>query len=124
MDATVQAIEQLFTGHFGKSYDELTKLPQSGSDRAYFRIHHKKQTYIATYGLNIKENKTFVNFSRHFKTKGLPVPEIYVVNRDYTAYIQQDLGNESLLNKLEEHGHNEYVYGLFCKSLEGLRDFL
>ena len=43
--------------------------------------------------------------------------EVYKVNDEVTAYPQQDLGSTSLLNKLEEHGHNEYVYGLFCKSL-------
>jgi hypothetical protein len=53
--------------HFGRQYKELTKLPQSGSDRIYFRINDLDMTYIATFGLNIKENKTFVNFSRHFQ---------------------------------------------------------
>jgi len=72
------------------------------------------------FGLNIKENKTFVNFSRHFKKQSSPVPAIFAVNDEYTAYIQQDLGNESLLDKLEQHGHNDYVYSLFCKSLEQL----
>jgi aminoglycoside/choline kinase family phosphotransferase len=35
-------------------------------------------------------------------------------------YIQQDLGTESLLNKLESHGHGDYAYGLFQKSLAEL----
>ncbi|QEC68539.1 phosphotransferase [Panacibacter ginsenosidivorans] len=120
MDATVQTIEKLFQQHFGRQYSELTKLPQSGSDRIYFRILDDDISYIATFGLNVKENSTFVNFSGHFKKQGLPVPKIFAVNEEYTAYIQQDLGNESLLNKLEQHGHNDYVYSLFCKSLEQL----
>ncbi|CAN5648353.1 RNase adapter RapZ [soil metagenome] len=120
MDAMVPSIEQLFNQHFGRPYNELTKLPQSGSDRIYFRIQDTKNSYIATYGLNVKENETFVNFSKHFKSQDLPVPEIYAVTKDYTAYIQEDLGNESLLNKLEQHGHNDYIYGLFCKSLDQL----
>jgi aminoglycoside/choline kinase family phosphotransferase len=120
MDATVQAIENLFQQHFGRQYQELTKLPQSGSDRIYFRIEDYGTSYIATFGLNIKENKTFVNFSRHFKSQSLPVPEIFAVNEEYTAYIQQDLGNDSLLDKLDQHGHNNYLYNLFSKSLEQL----
>lgn len=120
MDAIVQAIENLFQQHFGRQYKELTKLPQSGSDRIYFRIQDYDNSYIATFGLNVKENKTFVNFSRHFKNQNLPVPEIFAVNEEYTAYIQQDLGNESLLDKLGQHGHNNYVYNLFSKSLEQL----
>jgi aminoglycoside/choline kinase family phosphotransferase len=70
--------------------------------------------------LNIKENNTFIHFSKHFQQKKLPVPEIFCVNEEQTIYIQQDLGTHSLLNKLEEHGHNEYVYGLFEKSLHNL----
>jgi aminoglycoside/choline kinase family phosphotransferase len=120
MDTTVQTIEQLFIQHFGKPHTALTKLPQSGSDRIYFRVYADSTSYIATSGLNIKENKTFINFSRHFKKQGLPVPGIFAVSEDHTAYIQEDLGNESLLNKLEQYGHNDYVYGLFCKSLEQL----
>src|SRR5258705_10420296 len=100
MDAMVQTIEKLFLNHFGKPYTQVIKLPQSGSDRIYFRIRDNNTSYIATCGLNIKENKTFVNFSRHFKTQGLPVPEIYSVSENYTSYIKEDLGNESLLNNL------------------------
>lgn len=117
MDAIVQSIKQLFEQNFNKPYLEITKLPQSGSDRTYFRIHDKAKTYIATYGLNVQENQTFINFSKHFKTQGAPVPEIFAVSDDFTIYIQEDLGTASLLNKLEEHGHGDYVYGLFCKSL-------
>ena len=35
-------------------------------------------------------------------------------------YIQEDFGNTSLLNELEEHGLNDYVYDLFKKSLKAL----
>jgi len=62
----------------------------------------------------------FIEFSRHFKNAGLPVPEIFCVNEDASIYIQEDLGTESLLNKLEQNGHNDYVYELFQKSLKAL----
>lgn len=119
-DATVQIIEALFIQHFKTPFTAITKLPQSGSDRTYFRILNNDDSYIATFGLNVKENSTFINFSRHFKSNGLPVPDIFAVNDEYTVYIQQDLGTESLLDKLEASGHNDYVYGLFCRSLEQL----
>ena len=35
-------------------------------------------------------------------------------------YIQEDFGETSLLNKLEENGLNDYVYDLFKKSLKSL----
>lgn len=120
MDAIVKEVTSLFKHHFRKPCTDITKLPQSGSDRTYFRMHDENNSYIATHGLNIKENDTFIYFSRHFAEKGLPVPHIYAVNENKNVYIQEDLGTESLLNKLEQYGHDDYLYQLFCKSLEQL----
>ncbi|MBS1627479.1 MAG: phosphotransferase [Bacteroidetes bacterium] len=120
MEAIVQGIAQLFESWKKQQPTRIEKLPQSGSDRIYFRIYFKEETFIATYGLNVKENNTFINFSNHFKTKHLPVPQIFCVNAEQTIYIQEDVGTESLLNKLETAGHKEYVYTLFQKSLTAL----
>ena len=95
-------------------------MPRSGSDRIYFRIFHDKKSFIATYNLNTKENKTFIAFSNHFKQKNLPVPEIFFVNDEITTYLQQDLGTVSLLDILEKHGHKDYVFHLYKKSLYSL----
>src|SRR6201995_1239348 len=70
--------------------------------------------------INKEENQSFINFSRHFKSKNCPVPEIYAVNTEGTIYIQQDFGDISLLNRLEESGPSDEVYNLFRKSLKAL----
>jgi RNase adapter protein RapZ len=96
-------------------------LPQSGSDRRYFRIHASaSKTFIATFGANIKENKTFIYFADHFYQKELPVPQIFAVSEDKTSYIQDDFGDISLLNILEEKGYTPEVYSLFKLSLTQL----
>lgn len=120
MEAVIEAIGQLFTDVCKKNADRIEKLPQSGSDRIYFRISAGEKTYIATYDINTRETVTFIQFSRHFKQAGLPVPEVYGVNAENTIYIQEDLGTASLLNKLEEYGHSDYTYELFRKSLSRL----
>lgn len=120
MEAVIEDIGKLFASTGKGKPDRIEKLPQSGSDRIYFRIYCSEETYIATYNLNIKETQTFVYFSRHFGKAGLPVPNIIAVNEEDTIYIQQDLGTESLLNKLEQHGHGDYAYSLFQKSLAEL----
>ena len=120
MEAVIDAIGKLFESIGKGKPDRIEKLPQSGSDRVYFRIYSGEETFIATYNLNQRETQTFIYFSRHFVNAGLPVPHILGVNEDDTIYIQQDLGTESLLNKLEQHGHGEYLYGLFQKSLTEL----
>ncbi len=120
MDKVIEAIGILFGSLNKGKPDRIEKLPQSGSDRIYFRIYAGTETFIATYNLNRKETSTFIYFSRHFSNEGLPVPLIHCVNDDDTIYIQQDLGTESLLNQLEKHGHGDYVYGLFQQSLSQL----
>ncbi|HVG12461.1 MAG TPA: RNase adapter RapZ, partial [Flavisolibacter sp.] len=113
-------IQELFSRFSPEAILSIEKLAQSGSNRIYFRVVAANQTCIATYGKNIKENDTFINFSRHFRSCGCPVPEIFAVNSDRTIYLQEDFGDVSLLNKLEAHGHSEYAYGLFQQSLKKL----
>ncbi len=120
MDTMLRNIGELFQSYKKLAAERIEKIPQSGSDRIYCRIYSNNSTFIATYNLNIKENQTFISFSKHFKKAGLPVPEIFCANADTTIYIQEDLGTESLLNKLEQNGHNDHVYGLFQKSLKAL----
>ena len=120
MQDVVEEIKSLFTSLNDIEPQRVEKLQQSGSDRTYYRIYAGTQTYIATHNPNIKESDTFIYFSRHFASLGLPVPAILAVNAGHTIYLQQDLGTQSLLNMLEQHGHNAFTYGLFQKSLQQL----
>ena len=120
MGSIHEEITALFSAYRNDRAISVKKIPQSGSIRIYYRVHTDKQTYIATYGINIKENQSFIRFSRHFKSKDCPVPEIYAVNEAGTLYIQEDFGDISLLNKLEEHGYTPYVFDLFKQSLKNL----
>ncbi len=120
MEAVINGIDQLFQSYAQKKADRIEKLPQSGSDRVYFRIYAGKETFIATWNLNVKENNTFIKFSNHFNALGLPVPQVFCMNEEHTIYIQQDLGQESLLDKLEQQGKNDASYALFQQSLKEL----
>lgn len=120
MESVIAAIEALCQQILKLTPDRIEKLPQSGSDRVYFRVYAGTQTWIATYNINTKETATFVHFSQHFKQANLPVPAIVGVNAENTIYLQEDLGTASLLNKLETHGHGDYLYQLFQQSLAQL----
>jgi RNase adapter protein RapZ len=121
MQEMIADIKVLFENHFEESVQHIEVLPQSGSDRRYFRIHSTiNTTYIATYGNNKRENKTFVYFANHFVQKKLAVPTVLAVNADESIYIQEDFGNTSLLNVLEKEGFSKNVYSLFQKSLHEL----
>ncbi|MEP6584636.1 MAG: RNase adapter RapZ [Ginsengibacter sp.] len=120
MQSIVEDIKIFFRDYNSSEIKSFEKLPQSGGDRIYFRIITNDNSYIATYNENIKENKTFLDFTNHFKKINAPLPEIYKVHPGNQMYIQQDFGDDSLLTKLEENGLTDYVYGLFKKSLKGL----
>ena len=121
MQSMIHAVTELYKSWAGNQPDRLDVLPQSGSDRRYFRLHNKKgETVIATYGDNVQENDTFIYFTNHFRQKQLNVPEILVVSEDRTAYLQTDFGDHSLLNLLEKEGTTEYVYQYFKSSLHQL----
>jgi len=122
MQSVLQEIKILFSSFTSVQIERIEQLPQSGSDRIYFRIFTDDHSYIATYNLNKQETVTFVAFSRQFKLSNAPVPEIFAVNGSNTVYIQEDFGNRSLLDQLEEHGHNSYVYELFQQSLKKLSE--
>ena len=82
MEEVIKEIQDLFEKTVRLPVARIEKIPQSGSDRIYFRIHGHDATFIATYGRNTRENDTFIYFSRHFRSCGCPVPEILAVNSE------------------------------------------
>ena len=121
MQSTIDNIISLFQSFSEANILSVDRLPQSGGDRVYFRLHTDTGNYIATFNTNIKENNTFISFSKHFKNAKVPVPDVYAVNADATIYIQQDFGDASLLHELETIGHTDKVYALYQKSLKQLK---
>ncbi len=120
MQTIISDIGNLFAGYSSSAVSSIEKLPQSGSNRIYFRIITDSGSYIATFNNNIRENQTFIHFARHFRAANCPVPEIFAVNEDESIYIQEDFGDGSLLESLETLGYNDQVYSLFKKSLHSL----
>ena len=120
MQQLVESITALYKQWKGADPNAIDILPQSGSERRYFRLHGKDGTLIGTYGANIKENETFIYFSKQFRAKNLATPEILAISHDGMFYLQEDFGNISLLDHLESKGFTDEVYSLFKKSLEAL----
>ena len=105
MQQNVQSILDLYKKWKGKEAVSVDVLPQSGSERRYFRIHDTDgSSTIGTYGANSKENETFFYFSQEFRKKDLPVAEILSISDDRLYYLQEDFGIESLIDHLENEG--------------------
>lgn len=121
MQQIVQSILDLYKSWKGKEAVSIDVLPQSGSERRYFRIYEEDgSSTIGTCGANIKENETFIYFSREFRKKNLPVAEIFTISKDRLYYLQEDFGPESLIDLLEKKGFASPVYTLYKKTLEEL----
>lgn len=87
---------RLFREYAGFDAQDCTLLPLSGSNRKYYRISGGGKCAIGVLGSDVKENRAFVSLDRHFASKGLPVPQVYGVSEDFSAYLQEDLGTVML----------------------------
>lgn len=120
MQHLIESISSLYTRWKGEAPVSIDLLPQSGSERRYFRLHGRDGSVIGTYGANVRENETFIYFSEHFEKKQLAACHILAVSDNKEFYLQEDFGNISLLDHLESKGFTEEVYRLFKKSLQAL----
>lgn len=121
MQVLIDTVTALYKSWCGEEPTRVEVIPQSGSDRRYFRLYGTgKDPVIATHGLNVAENEAFIYFSGHFHRMGLPVPEVLALSYDKQCYLQKDVGDVSLLSILEEKGFTDEVYALFKESLHQL----
>jgi len=111
-------LKELFTKSFGECPYSIERLPASGSARSYYRLKGSLKIFnnnklvllngvrefscIATWNNNVQENKIFLDFTKHFAEARLNVPQIYAVSEDKKYYLQQDLGDITLLNLVEQ----------------------
>jgi aminoglycoside/choline kinase family phosphotransferase len=81
---------------FGDSDIKISALPRSGSDRRYFRIIDGNTSINGAHNPNLEENEAFIGFTKHFISKGLPVPEIFGYLPQKFIYFLKDLGDTNL----------------------------
>ncbi|MEZ5046120.1 MAG: phosphotransferase [Chitinophagaceae bacterium] len=99
---------------------ETQKIPQAGSDRLYTRIITKNDKFILCESNNLNENKSFIYFTEQFYGLKLPVSPILAKSSLGNSYLLQDLGKQSLLDKLLEDGHTNTIYAYYSAALQQL----
>ena len=97
-------LKTLYYKHTGEEPEKIDALTGSGSNRQYFRLKGC-QSIVGVCGTSLAENRAFLYMGRHFKSKGLPVPQILIQSDDDSCYLQEDLGDESLFKAIE-HGRS------------------
>lgn len=87
----------------------ITKLPQSGSYREYYRLSNGSQTIIGVYNEDRSENNVFITFSNHFYNKKIPVPKVLAEDLTQHIYLLDDLGDVTLLSYLHDNHYPEEI---------------
>jgi aminoglycoside/choline kinase family phosphotransferase len=80
-----------------------------GSGRAIVRLTGGGFSAIGIVHSVREENLAFLEFSRHFRRHGLPVPEIYAEDLSAGAYLEEDLGDTTLFEFLGLHRTGEAI---------------
>lgn len=93
----------LFREHFGSDPEAVLEMAGDGSSRRYHRVRGPGGlTAIGAIGPDREENRAFLSFSRSLRKAGLPVPEIYAIDESAGVWLEEDLGDTTLFDALEE----------------------
>ena len=91
----------LYSAYAGALPERVETITGSGSNRQYVRFFSTDGTsLIGVHGTSYEENHAFITLARHFREKGLPVPQVLAVSDDEMCYLQNDLGSRSLFDAL------------------------
>src|SRR5438034_4006925 len=104
-------LKKLFEQHFHAPPDRIVPLQGElgGSGRKIIRLANKKSRAVGIlYGVR-EENAAFLEFSKHFRRHGLPVPEIYAEDLNHGAYLEEDLGDTTLFQFLSANRTGENI---------------
>ena len=98
-------LKNLFEQHFHSAVRRVQPLqgPLGASGRKIIRLTGEECSAIGVLYNVREENACFLEFSRHFRRHGLPVPEIYIEDLSHGAYLEEDLGDTTLFEFLSTH---------------------
>lgn len=107
----MEVLKHLFEQHFHAAPDSVEPLhgELGGSGRAILRLSGGAQTAIGILSSVREENIAFLEFSRHFRRHGLPVPAIYAEDLARGAYLEEDLGDTTLYQFLGANRRGDIV---------------
>ncbi len=116
----MDVLEGLFAQYFRLPAEQVQPLQGElgGSGRAIARLTGGGFSAIGIVYSVREENVAFLEFTRHFRRHGLPVPEIYAEDLSKGAYIEEDLGDTTLFDLL---GRNRVGETIAPQAIEAYR---
>ena len=107
----MDVLKKLFEQRFRVPPERIQPLQGElgGSGRKIIRLASGTVSAIGIlYGVR-EENVAFLEFSKHFRRHGLPVPEIYGEDLSQGAYLEEDLGDQTLFQFLSKNRSGESI---------------
>src|SRR5690348_2006029 len=94
----MDVLKQLFERYFHHNVERIQPLQGElgGSGRKILRLAHRDMSAVGILYDVREENVAFLEFSRPFHSRGLPVPPNYGSELDAGAYLEEDLGDVTL----------------------------
>jgi aminoglycoside/choline kinase family phosphotransferase len=98
----IDVLKNLFKKRFGVAVERVQPLQGElgASGRKIIRLSGGVFSAIGILYSVREENAAFIEFSRHFRARGLPVPEIYGEDLSQGAYLEDDFGDTTLFEFL------------------------
>jgi aminoglycoside/choline kinase family phosphotransferase len=107
----MDVLKRLFEQHYQLPAELVQPLQGQlgGSGRAIFRLSGGDSSAIGILYSVREENVAFLEFSRHFRRRGLPVPEIFAEDLSQGAYLEEDLGDTTLFDFLGKNRAGDVI---------------
>ena len=101
----MDVLKRLFQQHFHLPVERVQPLQGQlgGSGRKIIRLANNQVSAVGVLYDVREENVAFLDFSRHFRKHGLPVPEIFAEDLSHGAYLEEDLGDTTLFEFLSKN---------------------
>lgn len=109
-------LKHLFEEATGKKAQSEVQMTVSGSNRKYYRLQNGKKSLVGVVGTSKEENTAFIEMSRHFTKKGLPVPKFVNASEDNLLYLQEDLGDTLLFDYIKK-GRQTRLFSSYEKKI-------
>ena len=127
-ETSTSILTKMATDYSGKKPVTCVPLAQSGSHRRYYRITFDDgNTLIGAYNDDIAENRAFFEYTRFFAAQQLNTPTLLAVHEDEKHYLLNDLGTQTLYDKLcdvrKNDGDFQEVMDLYKKVVAALPKF-
>ncbi|MAW07813.1 MAG: hypothetical protein CME61_05965 [Halobacteriovoraceae bacterium] len=108
-------VRKLSEEAIGEPSLEVNELTGDASSRRYYRVRTNKKTYVGCLGDRFLENNKsdFLNVQKMLKSNMIKVPEIYSTASNEGFYLEEDLGDLTLVNVLGRESEEDKILSYY-----------